>query len=257
LPWSPSHVYQSIMPRAASAAVFLKIAILASAVALAQSTDGSAPARDLFEEGVAALNGGNPRQARELFLRATHEDPAWPLAHLGLGMAAQALDPQSAEALQGLTRAAELAPQNPRVRYQLGILYEQRAQPQQATLHFRAALTLRPTYVDAQFHLATTLAANKDFSAAAEAFRAALALEAQHLGALAGLADACEQLGALDQAEIARLALIAAQPTAAYHHYELGRFYERVGQAQKAKKEFARAERLDPQPQRRMRQLKP
>jgi tetratricopeptide (TPR) repeat protein len=245
------------MHRAACAAAFLKISILACAVAVAQSENGPDPSRELYDHGCALLAGGNPREARELFLLATRADPSWSLAQLGLGMAAQALDPNSVEALSGLRRAAELAPQNPRAQYQLGLLYEQRRQAQAAAEHFRAALSLRPTYVDAQFHLASVLSSSKDFAAAADAFRAVLTLQPAHIGALAGLAEVYEQLGALDQAEKARLDLIAMQPATAYYHYELGRFYERVGEPKKAQKAFTQAERLDPQPQRHMRQLKP
>lgn len=245
------------MPRLVCAAVLLAMVAGTGSSALAQDGQALASAHNLFEAGYAALTAGNPRQALELFQLAVTESPSWSLAFLGLGMAAQTLDPKSDQALNSLQRAVELAPQNPRAQFQLGLLFEQRGEFASGVEHFRTALALRPSYDEVHFHLAAALAGAKDLAGAVKEFGAVLALQPDHPGALVGLAEAAEQLGDLAAAEKARLTLIASQPSTAYNHYELGRFYERIGEAKKAKKAFAQAQSLDPQPQRHMRQLKP
>ncbi|MBI5512089.1 MAG: tetratricopeptide repeat protein [Deltaproteobacteria bacterium] len=216
----------------------------------------AAEARAAFQRGVSALANSRIDVAREAFARAAALAPEWGLAFLEWGAVEASIDPKSALALECLHQAAELAPGNPRVHYQLGLLYEQQEKYADAVRELKAAIALRPTMVDARFHLARLLILTGARDEAATALEAVIAADAGHTGALAALAELYEGAGKIDAAETALLSIAKIQPQIAFNHVRLGQFYERQGDQRKAQAAFAKAEALDPRPKRNMRKLR-
>ncbi len=229
--------------------------VLAEAPALAGESDG-AEARARFARGLEALDEGRIDVARRAFAQAARLAPGWGLAYLQWGVVEQSIDPESQAARACLERAVELSPDNARARYHLGVLYERLGRNQDAARELGAALELRPRMRDAQFRLAAALHALGDIEGAIAAYRRVLIHERRHTGALAALAELYERTGELTSAESALRSIVQAQPHVAYNHYRLGQFYERIGEKRKARRAFARANSLDPRPQRKMRELR-
>jgi tetratricopeptide (TPR) repeat protein len=222
--------------------------------------DALARAHRLSHHGSAAPGAVGGRRgadgAREAFSRAAELAPEWGLAFLEWGIVEAAVDPKGALALECLKKAASLNPGNPRVHYQLGLLYEQQAKLADAVRELKAALALRSTMRDARYRLAQVLIQENAKDEALATFQVLISEEPGHTGALTAVAELYEERGSLVEAEAALLSLTKLQPQVAYHRYRLGQFYERTGNAKKAKQAFAQAEALDPRPKRNMRTLK-
>jgi tetratricopeptide (TPR) repeat protein len=222
----------------------------------ARAQSVGAEARGAFARGMAAINAGHVDVAREAFARAAELAPEWGLAFLEWGIVEAAVDPKSALALECLKKAAVLSPGNPRVHYQLGLLYEQQARLADAVRELKSALALRSTMRDARYRLAQVLLLAEAREEALTMFQSLITEEPGHTGALTAIAELYEHGGKLTEAEEALLSLTRLQPQVAYHRYRLAQFYERTGNVKKAKQAFAQAEALDPRPKRTMRQLK-
>ena len=235
-------------------ALSLVAGLALAAPAHAQSVGGEA--RAAFARGMSAINAGKVDVAREAFSRAAELAPEWGLAFLEWGIVEASVDPKSALALECLKKAAALNPGNPRVHYQLGLLYEQQNKLDDAVRELKSALALRSTMRDARYRLAQVLVQAGANDEALTTFQTLIAEEPGHTGALTAVAELYEAQSKLAEAEEALLSLTRLQPQVAYHHYRLGQFYERTGNAKKAKQSFARAEALDPRPKRNMRQLR-
>jgi len=230
------------------------IACVVATTAIAKNEGARARAR--FARGMEALDDGRVDVARRAFAQAASLAPEWGLAFLQWGVVEQSIDPESQAARECLERAVQLSSKNSRAHYHLGVLYERLARNQDAAREFGAALALRPHMRDAQFRLATTLHALGDIEGAVVVYLEVLQTERRHTGALAALAELYERTGELESAERALALIVQAQPKVAYNHYRLAQFYERIGEKKKAKRAFARADSLDPRPQRKMRELR-
>ena len=94
------------------------------------------------------------------------------------------------------------------------------------------------------------------FVAAESTFSSLLGHSPNHTGALQALAELYESQERFGDAENALLQIARYNPSTAYHFHRLGQFYERIGKPRKARKAYAKAERIDPLPKRRMRPLR-
>ncbi len=235
--------------------IALVLALGSNAAAASDAHKGTA-ARAEFAKGMQALTAGRIDVARRAFSESVALAPEWGLAYLQWGIVEQSVDPKAEIARQCLQTAVKLAPRNPRAHYHLGVLYEGLGIPLDAVRQYKAALTLRPRMRDAQFRLATALAAIGEQDAAILVFQDVLDQNPGHTGALTALAALFEKANQIDDAEHALMAIAQAQPRVAYHHYRLGQFYERIGKRTAARQAFARAESLDPRPTRKMRRLR-
>lgn len=235
--------------------VLIFLAMLVATPAAADKSEG-AKARARFARGLEALEEGRVDVARRAFAQAASLAPEWGLAFLQWGVVEQSIDPESQAARECLERAIELSPKNARAHYHLGVLYERLGRNQDAATEFGAALELRPRMRDAQFRLAASLHALGNLEGAVVAYLEVLQTERRHTGALAALAELYERTGETESAERALVLIVQTQPRIAYNHYRLAQFYERIGDKRKARRAFAKAESLDPRPQRKMRDLR-
>ncbi len=143
-----------------AAAVLLALLLLAGcATAPAPEPQATAPEATVdlvlaqrFEAGLAQLRGGDFAAAITTFQGIIEDNDALAGVHANLGIAlARSGDPQAGRA--ALERAAELAPQQPVVLNQLGVLYRQAGRFQDAAAAYREALAADPDYADAHVNL--------------------------------------------------------------------------------------------------------
>lgn len=105
-----------------------------------------------FEAGLAQLRGEDFAAAITTFQGIIEENDALAAVHANLGIAlARGGDPEAGRA--ALERAAELAPQQPVVLNQLGVLYRRAGRFQDAAEAYRKALAADPDYADAHVNL--------------------------------------------------------------------------------------------------------
>ncbi|MEO1302636.1 MAG: tetratricopeptide repeat protein [Myxococcota bacterium] len=213
-------------------------------------------ARNHFARGMKALDAGDTLAASVAFAKAAKEAPDWGLAHLQWGIAAQLYEPESSDVITALERAVELDRENARANYHLALAYERSGRHQEAATHLQQTLRARPDYPRARFTLARNLAASGDDTAAVEAYHQVLGREARHTGALVALADIYERTGRTEAAEAMLRRLTVFYHGVPYHHLRLARFYDRIGDAERAREARDVAESLNPKPKRTMRPLR-
>ncbi|MBN2497931.1 MAG: tetratricopeptide repeat protein [Deltaproteobacteria bacterium] len=209
-----------------------------------------------FKAGVDLLRSGEHRAALARFERARSMSPKWALPHLEIAVVHLLTDNDRKAIAESLAKAVELGPEIPRAHYLYGVFLQEQGQRDQAVRHLVKALKLRPSMVDARFRLATLYVEQGRQVKGIEQFELVLGQRPSHMGSRRNLAVLYEQSGQLEQAERQLQAISQLFPNNAYHLTVLGRFYERVGWAGKAKAAYKRAERIEPSGQpRRMRPL--
>jgi tetratricopeptide (TPR) repeat protein len=111
-------------------------------------------AKSVWEHGLGLLYEarGDSAQAREAFQRALEEDLAWYPAWMGMArLALQAGSP--AEAVEHLSRAAEIAPDDAVVRFEHGNALYAAGRIEEAAEEYRAAIHLEPFWADVPLRL--------------------------------------------------------------------------------------------------------
>ena len=237
------------------------LSILAAFALLLPSAENAADdPRHLYEQGLQAAQQGRAEAARRFFMEAAERAPDWVLPQLELGALLTSMDGQNLAACAVLARATQLAPDNPRAAFLLGMAYKQAGKAEPATAHLRRVVSLRPDWLEAWLQLGEMLENQGAIAPAIEAYESAAKLNGSDTAArsamLGRLAFLYERQGDTSRAESAWRALVAAHPRVAYYHYQLAQFYERTGSLSQAKIEFGRASALDPRPARKMRNLK-
>ncbi|HEU0299044.1 MAG TPA: tetratricopeptide repeat protein [Longimicrobium sp.] len=111
-------------------------------------------AKSVWEHGLGLLYEarGDSGQARQAFQRALEEDLAWYPAWMGLArLSLQAGLP--AEAVEHLSHAVEIAPDDAVVRYEYGNALYAAGRLEEAAAEFRSALDLEPFWADVPLRL--------------------------------------------------------------------------------------------------------
>jgi SAM-dependent methyltransferase/Flp pilus assembly protein TadD len=126
--------------------------------------------------------------------------------------------------------------ENPDALYRLGVLAGQAGQLAEADRYLSQAASLRPNAPDVRHALGLLRTAQCRFQDALTCYDAALALDATHIGALAGRADALHELDRLAEAEAAYRRAAALAPRAPEIRFgwatvlaDLGRLSEAAG----------------------------
>ncbi|WNG37606.1 tetratricopeptide repeat protein [Archangium violaceum] len=183
---------------------------------------------------------------------------AWPNQALPRVEAARLLlklggDLDQAEA--HLEVAAAAAPENPRVHYLRGLLWEERGQPLRAARSYEQALFYRASYEDARFRVAGLWASLGDWLKAEMHYRLLSRSRPEWVQVRLQLIQAIEQQGRVADTEKELLLLKSEQPTNALVLRHLAEFYERTGRPQLAAR--VRASLEPPAPSKKMRPLRP
>ncbi|MFO0838653.1 MAG: tetratricopeptide repeat protein [Phycisphaerae bacterium] len=131
--------------------------------------------------------------------------------------------------------------------FERGRMLEERERFEPAADAYRAALALEPRFVEAGFNLGNVLRAQGRIDAAAEVFRLVTRLDAQFAEAWYNLADAEEECGRLASAILALESAVRADPQYADAHFNLARCYDLADRRREARAHWVAYLRLDPQ----------
>jgi tetratricopeptide (TPR) repeat protein len=151
--------------------------------------------------------------------------------------------------------AAAMAPENPRVHYLRGLLWEERNQLPRAARAYELAVFYRASYVDARFRLAGVWASLGDWLKAELHYRLLARAHPEWVQVRLQLARVLEEQGRGPDAEKELLLLQSEQPANALVIRRLAELYERTGRAKLAAR--LRASLEPPAPPKKMRPLRP
>ncbi|MFA6034779.1 MAG: tetratricopeptide repeat protein, partial [Myxococcota bacterium] len=107
-------------------------------------------------------------------------------------------------------------------------------------------LKLKPSYTESRLELGKLLKKAGRLGEARAQLETATAANPSAIQTRLLLVELCEEMGDLRAAENHLKTLINLRPANAWDYYRLGRFYERTGQADKAREQFEISERLQP-----------
>ncbi|QRK07076.1 tetratricopeptide repeat protein [Archangium violaceum] len=151
--------------------------------------------------------------------------------------------------------AAAVAPENPRVHYLRGLLWEERGQLLRAARSYEQALFYRASYEDARFRVAGLWASLGDWLKAEMHYRLLSRSRPEWVQVRLQLIRTIEEQGREADAEKELLLLRSEQPGNALVLRRLAELYERTGRPQLAAK--VRASLEPPAPPKKMRPLRP
>jgi tetratricopeptide (TPR) repeat protein len=149
--------------------------------------------------GVAYLNQQLGDQALARFKEAIAINDSLAVPHLNAGIALLSLQ-RLVESKVELVRAASLDPGNPRVWYNLGLLYRELGSGDESVQAFEHVLKIDPSAADAHYFLGSFYFERKEYPRAVDEYRAALHLNTMHASAEFGLARALQRSGNVDEA---------------------------------------------------------
>jgi len=151
--------------------------------------------------------------------------------------------------------AAAGAPDNPRMHYLWGLLWEERGQMSQAAKAYERAVFLRSTYEEARFRLAGVWASLGDWLKAEMHYRLLARARPEWVQVRVQLAQVIERQGRVADAERELLLLKNEQPGNLLVLNQLAGLYERTGRSRLAAQ--VRAQSRPPDPPKKMRPLRP
>jgi tetratricopeptide (TPR) repeat protein len=128
----------------------------------------------------------------------------------------------------------------------LGIFLRAKNRPDEAILHYRRALQIRPAYPEALNNLGCALNSMGRHDEAVVAYRQALQLRAANPEALGNLATALTELGQIGEALECLQRALRFDPGNAGLHANLGNAFLSAGRSEQAIDQFRRALVLDP-----------
>lgn len=180
---------------------------------------------ETFQRGLDLLQRADaPQQAVDLLREILVKYPDLSPVHVVVGLAFQRMD-ESANAIEHLRRAMELAPEDAAPRLYLGLLYASRQRTEQAKPLLTEALERNPLLDEAHARLGAMALDANDAVLALRHFRAMAALRPDDPAARKQLAQALEFTGAIDEAERVMVAVADGSPRDLDAQYRLGVLY--------------------------------
>uniref|UniRef100_A0A8C2PN61 UDP-N-acetylglucosamine--peptide N-acetylglucosaminyltransferase 110 kDa subunit n=1 Tax=Cyprinus carpio TaxID=7962 RepID=A0A8C2PN61_CYPCA len=128
----------------------------------------------------------------------------------------------------------------------LGNVYKERGQLQEAIDHYRHALRLKPDFIDGYINLAAALVAAGDMEGAVQAYVSALQYNPDLYCVRSDLGNLLKALGRLEEAKACYLKAIETQPNFAVAWSNLGCVFNAQGEIWLAIHHFEKAVTLDP-----------
>jgi Tfp pilus assembly protein PilF len=183
-------------------------------------------------KGVALLEQYNHAEAAASFRRALELDPSLTLAKINLAIALFYV-PDPPAASEAAKAAAAAAPDAPQPQYILGLLAKAENDVEAAEAAFQRVLKIDPTDLGARVNLAQLRMQKREYDAAIELLRPAVAAEPYHVTALYNLGVALTRAGKTEEGQqtIAKFQALreAGYGTAFSNNYlEQGRYAEAV-----------------------------
>jgi len=189
--------------------------------------DKSQNCRDQIELGHGHLKSGRYREAAILASNAVDLEPANAFARLILGVAYSRLG-QGKESIEQLQQAANLAPENVEIRYNLAVTLAENGKNDMAMVEYAACLDRDPNFADALWNYGEMLRLREHFGKALECFDCLLSIEGQMRDKMAHrTAVCCAQLGLSERADALFVQQISEDDDPHTHweyaHFVLGR----------------------------------
>jgi tetratricopeptide (TPR) repeat protein/tRNA A-37 threonylcarbamoyl transferase component Bud32 len=195
---------------------------------------------------------GNVERAFEAFETALGKDPAFALAHAGLGEAHWARYQETkdaawtARAQTSITEALRLDPEQPRTRFALALLYQGTGRADAAIDELRRVLVQQPSNDDARRLLGDILADRGRWNEAIAELRGAVALRPDYWRNHSSLGYAYMKSGRHDEAIAAYTSVTQLQPDNSRGFQMLGTAYQNRGDNRLALENYRRAIELGP-----------
>jgi tetratricopeptide (TPR) repeat protein len=174
--------------------------------------------------GVAYMQAGNYRMAKEAFLKSITLEPGRSATHFNLGNLELAYG-STQEALDRYQRAAELSPENPDIHLNRGNAFKKIQNWRQAKAAYELAINLDPTNLVAIVNLGNLMLEAEKFQEALSHYQSALAIDNNNTPALIGLGNTLCQLKRYSEAEIFLLKAVASERLSAEAHCNLSHLY--------------------------------
>lgn len=214
-----------------------------------------APSPDALTTALARESSGDTAGALEGVQAVIQDWPQQPLPRVEAARLLLKLGGNLDEVEAHLDVAAAAAPENPRVHYLRGLLWEERGQPLRAARSHEQALVYRPSYEDARFRAAGLWASLGDWLKAEYHYRLLSRSRPEWVQVRLQLVQAIEAQGRAADAEKELLQLKNEQPGNVLVIRRLAELYERTGRPQLAARLRASLEPLAPS--KKMRPLRP
>ncbi|CAK8689182.1 UDP-N-acetylglucosamine--peptide N-acetylglucosaminyltransferase 110 kDa subunit-like isoform X2 [Clavelina lepadiformis] len=128
----------------------------------------------------------------------------------------------------------------------LGNVYKERGQLQEALEHYRHAVRLKPDFIDGYINLAAALVTAGDLEGAVHAYFSALQINPDLYCVRSDLGNLLKALGRLEEAKACYLKAIETQPSFAVAWSNLGCVFNSQGEIWLAIHHFEKAVKLDP-----------
>lgn len=193
--------------------------------------------------GVALLNQG--KDALDALSKAVALSPDDAAAHSNLGIVLGNLG-QLDEAVACYCRALEIKPDHAEAHCNLGNALQALGQLKEAAACYRRALEIKPNLVEAHYNLGTTLIALGEFNDAVACFRRALEIKPDSAEALNNLGIALKALGQFDGAIDCYGRALKINPDHAEVHRNLGNALKDLDQLENAMQSYRRALAIKP-----------
>lgn len=204
-------------------------------------------------DALALEKKGDDVAALALLDRLIQSQPTWELPRLEAGRLRIKLGQDVERAQLDLDVARSLAPENPRAHYLYGVVREEQRADEDALRAYRIAVSLRPSFDDAQFRIAGIHFARGEWAEAEAAYAALGKRRPDWMQVHLQRVTALERLERWADAEQALVQLRSREPRSPVVARRLADLYERTGRPELAQK--LRAE-LAPKNERKLRPLK-
>lgn len=227
----------------------------APAIAHMQAAVSASPGNAVFADALGSLYAQqqNWLLADQAFQEAIQIDPNFTMAHLHRGIALEnehSATPgdvgQLQQAIDELSRAAQLDPQNALAELELGKALAAAGRDEDAVQHFEQALKLSPSFIDADNELAMALQRTGAVQDAIPLFEKVVAAQPQNTAALSNLALALVQTGKAKDAVAYIQRVLGIAPNDPGAHQILGVAYLQQSNVDDALREFRAALAVTP-----------
>ncbi len=211
--------------------------------ALAHSGGKATPAAVEFDRLVAMFSAGQyaelERRTRVLLERYPDSGSTWKLLSATLQM-------QGKGSLLALQKAAQLLPDDAEVHNNLGLVFQQLGQLDEAAASYRRAILAEPDYAAAHYNLGNILAGKGRLNEAEASFRRALQIKPDDEETHYNLGNTLRELGRLNEAEASYRRALQLKPDFASVYNNLGNTLQALDRPDEAEASYRRALQLKP-----------
>ena len=198
---------------------------------------------NVLHEGMLAVEDGRYTEAIPLLQHVLGDSPAITAAQVQLGIAL-ARTKQYPQAIIALRKAVDLLPDSVQARYELGLALYQNGEWKDSAPFFEFVVEKRPKWPDAQYSLASVYARIQRVPEAVDLLHKVLQASPEHFNANLLLGRILTLQKQADEAVPYLKQAVLSAPENFEAHAFLADAYDQVGNAQAAQVERARAEEL-------------